>query len=87
MKQNKSIRQAVNQAIESALQAGLVDTNDFIKGRYHGQKSDLVEFISSSIENLGFTRETVRSETVGVYLRTYRRQLKRQIQNEVNQNN
>lgn len=76
MKQNNSIKQAVNQAIKSALQSGLIKTEDFVYGKYDGQKSDLVEYISKSIEKLGFTRETVRSETVGVYLRTYRRQLK-----------
>jgi len=87
MRKNSSIKQAVNQAIQSALQAGLVDTNEFVRGRYEGQKSDLVEFISSSIGKLGFTRETVRNETVGVYLRAYRRKLKaeQKIENEVNE--
>jgi hypothetical protein len=84
---NKSIRQETFQVIKKNLDAGLIDPKEFFTGRYNGQKSDLVELVSSQLENLGLTKETVRTETIGVYLRQYRRRNKSKYHIETSVNN
>lgn len=82
MNQNKTVKQAIFETLESELILGRLTLEQLLKPRRWGQCNDYAMIIQAIASNSQLTNETIREETVLRYVRQFKQMKRKELNNQ-----